>query len=91
MNQPKYKQIQDFSEKFMLPVIFIGPILSLPQLYNVWFESHEGVSMVTWVAYFSTQIFWLIHAFKFKDGANILAGILWLIVEFLIILGLLIR
>ena len=91
MNQPRLKEIEDLNEKFMLPIIFIGPILSLPQLYNVWFDSHQGVSMITWAAYFLTQIFWLIHAFKYKDGANILAGIIWLIIEFLIILGLVIR
>lgn len=91
MNQPKFQKIEEWNEKIMMPVIFVGPILSLPQLYNVWFESSEGVSLITWGAYFVTQIFWLIHAFKYKDGANILGGILWLIVEFLIILGLFVR
>jgi hypothetical protein len=91
MIQPKLQKIEEWNEKIMLPVILLGPILSLPQLYYVWFESHQGVSVITWTAYFVTQIFWLIHAFKYKDGANILAGVLWLIIEFLIILGLFVR
>ena len=64
MNQAKLKHIEDLNERFMMPVIFVGPILSLPQLYNVWFESSEGVSLITWGAYFVTQIFLLFHAFK---------------------------
>jgi len=87
MNQPKFKKLANFTEKMMFPMIFIGPLFSLPQVYNVWFESKDGVSLISWITYFITQIFWLFHAFNLKDKQNIATGTLWLVVEFLISSG----
>lgn len=58
----------------MLFVVFVGPFLSLSQVYTVWFESKEGVSKLTWMVFFITQIAYMIHSIKMKDKFNIIGG-----------------
>jgi hypothetical protein len=91
MNQPRLQKIENANEKILGLVMFVGPLMTLPQIYSIWFESSEGVSILTWLTYFLTQVFWFIHALKINDKLDIISGLLWLIVDLMIIVGLVLK
>lgn len=70
--------------------IIIGPLMTLPQLYEIWFKSGEGVSIVSWLAYTLTSAIWLWHGWKVKDAALIFVQTVWLILSAGIVVGLMI-
>ena len=73
---------------FIVFVAVIGPLTALPQLYSIFaYESVQGVSLLTW--FFSTifPIPWLIYGIVHKEKPLIISSVLWIVVSFLIVIG----
>ena len=65
-----------------------SPIMTFPQLYKIWInKTTEGLSLVTWIAYFITAIIWLSYGVVHKDRPIIITNILWVVMDIAIILG----
>lgn len=69
--------------------VIIGPVLTLPQVYSIWFDGNKGVSIVSWVAYLVASAIWLIYGLYHKDKPIIVVEVAWIVLEVLIIVGLL--
>jgi len=80
----KWKRLMD---KLIYVVGIIGPIMTLPQLIEVWFYNSSGVSPITWFTYFLIDIFWLVYGFMHKEKPIIFIYMCWMIVNFLVALG----
>jgi uncharacterized protein with PQ loop repeat len=76
-------------DKLIYFAVFIGPLLTLPQVYTIWMEDQKGVSIVSWVAYLVASVIWLLYGIKHNDKPIILVEIIWISLEILIIVGLL--
>jgi len=85
----KWKRLMD---KLIYVIVFVGPIMTIPQVYNIWIEKNaSGVSLISWTTYLFTAVFWLIYAVMHKEKPLILPSIIWIILEILIILGIVIH
>jgi len=84
----KYKR---FLDKSIYAVGISGPLMTIPQLLSVWVEkSVDGLSLLSWSWYFITAIVWLIYAIVHKEKPLIVTNILWIIIHFFIVLGIII-
>ena len=77
-----------FFDKIIYLVAISGPLITLPQVFKIWIEQDSsGVSIITWVGYFLGSFFWLAYGFIHKEKPIIVANLLWVVLTFLIILG----
>ena len=72
-------------------VALISPIMTLPQLYNVWKGNSGGVSFITWIAYLCVATMWLLYGLKYKIKPIIVVQTCWIVVDSAVVLGLLIH
>lgn len=78
-------------KKLVLAVAIIEPLMTIPQIYNIWVQHQTaGVSLLTWLLFVFAAATWLIYGLKIKDLPLIISGGLWVIVELAVVIGLLI-
>ncbi len=69
-------------------VSFIGPILTLPQLYTIWIQKNaSGVSVITWVTYSFSAAVWTLYGFVHKDRAIFITSFVWIIINGMVVIG----
>ena len=51
-------------EPLLYFAVAFGPLMTLPQVYDIWVRRSTGVSVATWTAYIVTSTIWLLHALK---------------------------
>lgn len=87
-NKEKIKKIFD---KFIAVVGLIGPIMTTPQIINVWIHHQvEGLAIASWGTYVMTSSFWLIYGILHKERAIILVNIAWILANASVVTGILI-
>ena len=85
---PHKRPFLRFIDRIIYVVALVGPIMTLPQLYNIWIEkSAEGVSVITWAAYIVVTIFWLMYGVAHKEKPIIFVQIAWLITHTAVVIG----
>jgi uncharacterized protein with PQ loop repeat len=66
----------------------IGPIMTLPQLYTIWFEQNtSGVSVTTWSAYAFMSSFWLLYGLLHKERPIVIIYGAWIFIHSLMVIG----
>ena len=79
-----------FLDKLTFLVGVIGPFTVLPQIYSIFTQkSATGVSLLTWVLIFVVTFPWIFYGIAHKDKNIIVCFILWEVVNFGVILGVL--
>jgi len=79
-----------FLDKLTFIVGIIGPFTVLPQIYSIFStKSAAGVSLTTWVLIFIVTFPWILYGIAHKERSIIVSFILWEIVNFGVILGVL--
>ncbi len=81
----KKKRIID---KLIYPIGILGPIMSIPQLIEVFmYKKVSGLSITTWSIWAFFDIFWLIYGFAHKEKPIIITYMMWLIVNLSVVIG----
>ena len=76
----------------MLLFATVEPIATIPQIIEVWKNNNtEGVSLLTWSFYTATSFIWLAYGILKKDKPLILSGILWVLSQSLVVIGILVK
>jgi uncharacterized protein with PQ loop repeat len=79
-----------FLDKLTFVVGIVGPFTVLPQIYSIFStKSAAGVSLITWVLIFVVTFPWILYGLAHKDKNIIICFILWEVVNFGVILGVL--
>lgn len=79
-----------FFDRLMYGIALIAPVMTLPQLYQVWvLHQVEGVSMLTWGGYAGVSALWLFYGYLQKDKPLMLTQFLLLILDGGIFIGVL--
>lgn len=75
-------------DKVAFAVGILGPICTLPQIYNIWFL-HEavGVSVFSWASYALFNIVLLFYGIAHQVKLMMVMYTLWFIVNFTVALG----
>jgi uncharacterized protein with PQ loop repeat len=79
-----------FLDKLTLVVGILGPFTVIPQIYTIFStKSATGVSLLTWVLIFIVTFPWILYGVAHKDKNIIISFILWEVVNFGVVLGVL--
>ena len=72
-------------------VALIGPLVTLPQLVEIWSRGADaGVSIITWAGYLALSVFWLSYGIMHKEKPIIIANVLYFVINLIIVIGLLV-
>jgi uncharacterized protein with PQ loop repeat len=75
-------------DKMIFVIGALGPILTIPQVYDVWVNHQAmGVSVISWTAYVIFDIFWVYYGVVHKERAIIFTYILWIMLNGMVALG----
>lgn len=95
MNTDKSRKPPNKQSAFDVAIYCIaiaGPVMTLPQLYTVWFRQNvSGVSVLTWLAYATISLFWVVYGVRRRQTPIIVSNGLLLSVDALIVVGILVR
>jgi len=84
----KWKRLMD---RFIYVVGVFGPLMTIPQVTKIWFEKNAaGVSVISWISYLLCAIFWLIYGVMHREKPIIVTYAIWIVLDFLIVIGALI-
>jgi uncharacterized protein with PQ loop repeat len=73
----------------LIMIAAIGtPVMTFPQVYQVWVQHVKGDSVVTWTSYVIIGIIWLMYGLKYKDKPIIIMQSLCIITYSLVVAGL---
>lgn len=69
-------------------VIFLGPVLTIPQLTEVWVARNAaGVSVISFSAYVILNVFWLTYGIAHREKPIVISALLWALVNGLVAVG----
>lgn len=84
------EKIKHMFDKFIAVIGLIGPIMTTPQIINVWvYHQVEGLAVASWGTYVMTSSFWLIYGILHKERAIILVNIAWILANVSVVSGIL--
>ncbi len=75
-------------DQFVYVAVIAGPLLTLPQLYTIWYEQKTDVSLISWAAYLVIAVIWLFYGIKHKEKPIIVVQLIWIILDAFIVIGL---
>jgi uncharacterized protein with PQ loop repeat len=76
-------------DRWVYFAVIATPILTLPQVYDIWMTHQKQGSAVTWTAYFANAFIWLLYGIKHNDRPIIAVQVIWLVMDAVIVVGLL--
>mgnify|MGYP002826002931 CR=1 FL=1 len=78
----------NFLDKLLLIVAIIGPLMTLPQIFKIYYlKSAAGVSILTWSLYSVFNVPWLIYGIVHREKPIIIAYSGWIITNLIVIIG----
>ncbi len=85
---PHPDKFKRFMDKAIYVVAILGPIMTLPQVINIWINKNaSGVSVISWSSYVILSLFWLTYGILHKEKPIIFTSVLWIILDILIAVG----
>lgn len=77
-------------DKAMYVISLIGPIMTFPQVYDVW-STHQkaSVSLTTWGAYTAASALWITYGIVHKEKLLVFVNFLMLLLDSAVVIGLL--
>ncbi len=68
-------------------IAFLGPVMTLPQVYDVWIKKSVSVNEITWGSYIVFAAIWLVYGITHKEKPIIISNFLWIFVQSLVVIG----
>jgi uncharacterized protein with PQ loop repeat len=85
---PSQKGIKKFLDKIIFAVAFIMPLMTLPQIYNIWvLKDATGVSVATWSAFLFFALIWLSYGIVHKEKPLIISYATWIVMHVSVVVG----
>ncbi|HKC14696.1 MAG TPA: SemiSWEET family transporter [Patescibacteria group bacterium] len=79
-------------DKVIFPIALISPIMTVPQVLQVW-QKHEtaGLAITTWIGFAFASTFWTLYGLAHKDKAIVASSATVVVLDILIVLGILMQ
>ncbi|MAE49208.1 hypothetical protein CMI48_00100 [Candidatus Pacearchaeota archaeon] len=85
---PSQKGIKKFLDKIIFAVAFIMPLMTLPQIYNIWIlKDASGVSVVTWASFLFFALIWLSYGIVHREKPLIISYATWIVMHISVVVG----
>jgi len=89
---PKKIDLKAIMDKSVYIFAFFGIFANIPQLTKIWIDkSIGGVSIITWIGFLFGSLFWLCYGIIHKEKPIIISNGLYVVIQFLIVLGLVVQ
>jgi len=84
----KQTRYQVLIDKLMMIASLIHPLTAIPQVYSI-YSTHNvsGVSLWTWFGFMILGLVFLLYAISHKLRPLIINQVIWFIVDFLVVIG----
>lgn len=86
-HKKKIGQKRDLLDYLIYFAVIFGPLMTIPQVYDIWVLSKKDISVISRIAYLITALIWLVYGLKKKDRPIIMVQFLWIVLESAIIIG----
>ncbi len=85
------KQNKTIIDRLMSVAAVVHPLTALPQVYSV-YSTHDvsGISLWTWLGFMLLGLIFLSYGIVHKIKPFIVTQVLWFVIDFLIVIGVLI-
>ena len=87
-HKPK-KNVNHVLDSLIYPVAILSPIMTIPQISEIWLTKSAKLSLVTWGSYAIVSGFWLIYGINHKEKPIIVGNSLSIITYSLVVIGIL--
>ncbi len=77
-------------DKVIFPIALVSPIMTVPQVLQVW-QNHQtaGLSVTTWIGFAFASTFWTLYGIAHKDKAITISSAIVVGLDILIVIGIL--
>lgn len=76
-------------DRAMYAIALIAPIMTIPQVIEVFRKHVQGVSLTTWSAYAGVSFLWLIYGYLHKDKPILITNFFLFCLDSAIVVGVL--
>jgi uncharacterized protein with PQ loop repeat len=87
--RPKGKKEKKILDKLIYPIGLIAPIMTIPQVLEVWSNKSGGVAVCTWAGYMFVSFFWILYGLHHKEKPIVLINFLMFVLDAFIVYGVL--
>jgi uncharacterized protein with PQ loop repeat len=85
-NSPK-KYTQGVLDRIIYVIAFAGPVMTTPQIYDIWVLKNNSINTLTWGSYLTIGFVWLFYGIIHKEKPIIFSNILGIITTGLVFIG----
>lgn len=75
-------------DRLIFVAVIATPVMTLPQVYDIWFKHAKGTSLVTWTSYVIIAFVWFAYGLKQKDKPIIIMQALCIVTYSSVVVGL---
>ncbi len=87
---PNPDALKRFLDKIMLGVALIGPLATLPQVYQVFMtQDAKGLSIFTWTVWTVFSIIWLLYGMLHKETPIVLSNLISIVLQSAVVVAIL--
>jgi len=84
------KKIEGTVDHLIYGVVIIGPLMNLPQLFQIWIKKNAaGVSVISWASFALFSVIWMIYGIIHKEKPLIIMNTALIVIQGLIVAGIL--
>jgi len=81
------KPSRQFLDYLVYTASFVGPLMTIPQIIDVWVKKDPTINITTWVSWIFIATIWLAYGIVHKEKPIIVSNVLWITVEALVVIG----
>jgi len=83
------KNANHILDSLIYPIAVIAPIMTIPQISEIWAQKSARLSLITWISYTIVSMFWLIYGIHHKEKPIIIGNVLAIIADSMVVAGIL--
>jgi len=77
-----------FLDRLVLVVAIIGPFMSFPQLFKIfYYQSAAGISVLSFALFSMINIPWIVYGFVHKDNPVVISSLIWFASNVMVAIG----
>ena len=82
LSDTESERIKVLLDRSILFIGLMGPIMTIPQLMNVWMDHQvKGLAVVSWIAYTIIGFFWVVYGVVHKEKPIVFVNTGWILVN----------
>jgi uncharacterized protein with PQ loop repeat len=82
------KRIRGTVDHLVYGVVIIGPMMNLPQLFQIWInKSAKNISIITWASFALFSFIWLLYGLVHKEKPLIIMNLSLILIQGSIVTG----